>query len=392
MTQTKQQKTKSRFTVEQRIEQANFAVMRHIKYCALSGVIMYGNTEVTDEPGVTAYTNGRDKKYGREFVEGLTDPQLRFLVLHENYHVAYRHLTTWKHLFDRDPRRANAAADHVINLGLVGLDDGEKFIEMPPKGLCDAKYRGMDTKQVFDLLGKDGGGGNGEGFDQHGWEDAQGMTEGEKRQIEVEIDRALRQGAVIAAKRKANVDRSLLGLLEPKINWREVLRDFIMTLCAGRDLSTWRKVNRRMVGNGVYMPGHISEAVGRIVLAVDTSGSIGSEDLRDFMSEVVGICKQVNPEVVDLLYWGSQVVAHEKYGVHELDTLESKTRPAGGGGTEVECVSDYLRDKNIRPECVIVLTDGHLGGGWGSWSAPVLWCIAGGNKVVASVGKTVHVN
>jgi hypothetical protein len=50
-----------------------------------------------------------------------------------------------------------------------------------------------------------------------------------------------------------------------------------------------------------------------------------------------------------------------------------------------------MTEHAIKPQAVVVLTDGYLGGSWGAWDVPVLWCICGGNKIVADVGKTIHV-
>jgi predicted metal-dependent peptidase len=77
-------------TVEQRLSKALVAIMGSPKYTALAGVLMIGEKIVNDTP--TACTNGRDEMYGREFVEGLTDAELRGLVLHENYHKLYQHM------------------------------------------------------------------------------------------------------------------------------------------------------------------------------------------------------------------------------------------------------------------------------------------------------------
>jgi predicted metal-dependent peptidase len=218
------------------------------------------------------------------------------------------------------------------------------------------------------------------------------MTEQQQQEIAAQIDQALRQGAILAGKRGGNMDRSLAELLEPKINWREMLREFVVSQCSGHDMSSWRRVNRRFVGSGLYLPGHISESVGRLAVCVDTSGSIGGRELQEFMAEVVGVAKQVQPEVLDLIYWDSKVAAHEKYGVHELEGLETKTKPRGGGGTSPSCITAYLREHNIKPECAVVLTDGVVGNDWGgSWPCPVLFVITGGNKVIAPVGKTVHI-
>jgi predicted metal-dependent peptidase len=142
----------------------------------------------------------------------------------------------------------------------------------------------------------------------------------------------------------------------------------------------------------MYLPGYISESVGRILIGVDTSGSIGGRELQEFMSEVVGVAKQVQPEVLDLVYWDSCVAAHEKYGVDELEGLETKTKPKGGGGTSPSCVTSHMRANNLKPECAIILTDGCVGNDWGGeWPCPVLFVITGGNRVIAPVGKTVHI-
>jgi predicted metal-dependent peptidase len=381
-----------KLTVEQRLQRAHLHVVNHIKHCAVGGVVMFGRTSVVDD-FPTACTDGFNTQYGRGFIETLDEPELRFLVLHENYHKAFRHLSTWRHIYKENPKVANMACDYVINLRLQDLDGGEGFIKMPKLGLIDEKYRGMDEGQVFrELLksGEDGSGGD--GFDEHDWEGEESLSDAERKEIASKIDEALRQGAILAGKKGGQMDRALSGLLEPKINWREALREFVTTQCSGRDMSTWRKVNRRFVSSGMYLPGHISESVGRVLVGVDTSGSVGAEELRDFLSEVSGIAKQVSPELLDLVYWDSSVAAHEKYATHELDGLMSSTRPKGGGGTAPSCVTSHMREHNIKPECAIILTDGYVGSDWGGqWPCPVLWVIVGGNNVMAPVGKTVHI-
>jgi predicted metal-dependent peptidase len=107
---------------------------------------------------------------------------------------------------------------------------------------------------------------------------------------------------------------------------------------------------------------------------------------------VQGICLNAKPERVDLLYWDTEVAGHEVYTQEQLGTLTSSTKPAGGGGTDVVCVSKYLKDNQIKPECVVILTDGYLGGDWGTWNVPVLWVIVGGNTAVPPVGKAIYLN
>jgi predicted metal-dependent peptidase len=140
------------------------------------------------------------------------------------------------------------------------------------------------------------------------------------------------------------------------------------------------------------MPTLISERVGHLVIGIDTSGSIGGKELNDFLSEVKSIAEEVMPERVDLLYWDSEVAAHETYEATNVADIVTSTKPAGGGGTSPSCVTRYLKDNAIKPECTIMLTDGYVGSDWGGqWDCPVLWVIVNGNTAVAPVGQTIHV-
>ena len=394
-------------TAEQRLSKAVVDIMGSPKYVALAGVLMIGNRSVGDKVK-TACTNGRDELYGRGFIETLSDAELRFLVLHECYHKLYRHLTTWRHLYDKNAQLANAACDYVINIKLTD-DNKDGFAVMPKVGLLDAKYRGMDSAQVYKLLedeqqdsGQGGGGGgsgdgegsgapSGTGLDDHDWEGAQEMTAEQTKELARDIDEAIRQGALAAGKLGSGGDRMFDDLLETKIDWREALREFISTTCTGSDYSTWRRPNRRFVSSGYYMPSGVSEQVGELVIAIDTSGSIGGRELSKFLGEVKGICDQVRPDVVRLLYWDTEVCADEKYVGTEVENIMSSTKPAGGGGTTVECVPAYMTQHGVKPQAVVVLTDGYLGGSWGTWACPVLWCIVGNRNARPDVGKYVHV-
>lgn len=382
-------------TAEQRLHKATTDILGNDGFVALAGVLMIGEKKIVD--GLpTACTNGRDELYGREFVDELNDAEFRFLILHECYHKMYRHLTTWKHLHDIDHNRANRACDYVINLKLVDQDGGHGWIKMPDGGLLDAKYRGMDTKEVFDLLEDSGDEGNGDGsggtgFDDHDWEGAKEMSEAEQNELAKEIDEALRQGATLAGKMGSGGNRDIGELLTPKKDWRELLRDYVSTTCSGKDYSTWKKPNRRYIGMDILMPSSISESMGEIVVAIDTSGSIGQRELDNFLSEIKGICETVNPSKVHVLYWDTAVCRHEMYEQAELGNLVRSTKPAGGGGTDATCVPPFLAEHGIKPECVVMLTDGYLGGDWGQWSVPVLWCILNNKSAQANVGTTIHI-
>lgn len=424
----------AKLTAEQRIERTHVQLMRDKNFCLFSGVFMVGKVEVSDKK-ITASTDGRNVRYGRAFVDKLNDKQLAFLVIHEAMHKAYRHLHIWKKIAKENCRLANAAMDYVINLQIIDYDPNGQTVEMPRDedgkimGLLDEKYRGMDTLQVYQALkkksgggggGKDKGDGRGRGdrtdgqpddpsdshaenegsgepyeFDEHDWEGAAELSEEEEKELSREIDHALREGAILAGKMKGNVPRGIEELLHPKVDWREALRDFVKAHTKGLDESTWRRPHRKYFGIDIVMPSTIGFKVERISLGTDTSGSIDGPILGRFLGEAKLVCDDVEPEIVDMLYWDSRVANHEVYSGAEISNFVNSTKPKGGGGTEPDCVPTYLLKHGIKPQCLIMLTDGYFFGHnarkWEELGVPVLWCVVGNNEFKPKYGQAVCV-
>ena len=391
---------------ERRLSKIKIAIMRNPKFALWSGLMTVGKTRVVDDVP-TANTNGRDENYGREFIKRLDDKELAFVVLHETLHKAYRHLFTWRKLWEEDAQITNMACDYVINLQLVDMDKDQQLLAMPMHegkvvGLVDERFRGMNAKQVFDILkeeepedGYGAGGGAGEGIDEHDWEGAKELSEEEKKGLAKEIDQAIRQGIIahekLVGKGGGGLNRELEDLMHPEVDWKEVLKEFVRSTCSAKDASSWRRVNRRFLGSDVYMPTLIGEKVGHLVIGIDTSGSVGGKELSEFLSEVQGIAQEVHPEKVDLIYWDGAVAGHEEYDGNTVSNIVSSTQPKGGGGTDPTCVMHYLKENAIRPEAIIMLTDGYIGDWGDDWNAPILWTIVRNSRTYAPVGKTIHI-
>jgi predicted metal-dependent peptidase len=423
----------SRLSAEQRIERTHVQLMKHPNFCLFSGLFMIGKVEVRDETLCgTAQTNGLDVIYDRAFIDRLNDKQVAFLILHENMHKAYRHLIVWRKLFKDNAHLANLACDYVINLQIQDYDHNGHVTEMPTDeegnvmGCIDEAYRGMDAHEVYNLLvkkhGKDAGkskvfvigndhsssdGQGGEqndgdveklpqGFDDHDWDGAQDATPEEQEAQAKEIESALRQGSILVGKMGGNVQRGISEMLVPKIDWKEALREFVKSATQGKDKTTWRRLHKRYIASDIIMPSSYNENVGSIVIGIDTSGSIGTEELNQFLTEVKSICEEVSPEAIDLLYWDTHVASRETYTQNELAGLTTETKPAGGGGTDPTCVPKFMAKHNIKGECLLMLTDGYIGHQDASdysslGSMPLLWCVKGNTHFQSVVGKTIHV-
>lgn len=398
---------------ERKLKKAKIDVMRSTLpgLRLWAGIMSVGKTSICDKTP-TAYTNGRDEVYGRAFIEQLPVQQLSFVCLHEAVHKGLRHLTVWRKLFEEDRHIANIACDYVVNRIIVEADPNESVVQFPRNpdgsrlGLYDPKYdRTWSARMVFDDIKKNGpppppsgGGQGGEGFDEHGWEDAQSLPQEEREALEKEIDHALRRGEAEAKKcggGKGNIPAEIGQLLRPQIDWKNALREFITQHCARKDDTTYRRINRRFHGLGLILPTTYGENLGHIVVGADLSGSMWCGDpspMTKIFSELVGITRMVNPDHLDLLYWDTHVAGHEEYRQGDYDHMLQSMKPKGGGGTDPSCVPAYLKDNNIKPDCIVMLTDGEVFNQWGSnWPAPVLWVICDNPSAVAGTGKTVHV-
>jgi predicted metal-dependent peptidase len=393
---------------ERKLSKAKVSLMRDPKFVMWAGVMMIGDTHIVDDLP-TAATDGRNEYYGRKFVAAMNHKMLAFVVLHENLHKALRHLSTWVRLFKEDAQLANIACDYVINQMIVDMDPQGTHTELPSIGgksivLLDAKYKGLNSKQVFDMLKEDKKNGEGlfgpgdkspDSMDEHRWEDAKNLTEAEKKELEQEIDQAIRQGQMQHQKMHGsgagNLNRELGDLMDPQVDWKELLREFVTQMCAAKDMSSWRRVNRRFLSAGIYMPSLIGERVERITVGIDTSGSIGAHELNTFLSEVRAVVEGVRPGMLDLIYWDAAVAGHETYTESDMGSLVQSTKPKGGGGTDPACMDKYMSEHDIKPNAIIMLTDGYVPN-WGhNWPSPILWVVANNPNAVAAHGKTIHI-
>ena len=394
-------------TEEQRIKKGHIALMKHPETALWGGVMMMGSTEVVDE-AITAYTDGINKKYGRTFLQTIcpTQAEVNGLILHENLHIGLRHHLHGADMFKEDGDKANKAADYVVNDMIMEISKKyPDLVQLPRGGLYDPQYHNMSMREIYKLLkSKKGGGGGGgkpdkEGekgsgsgggeyeFDKHDF--GKPMTQEEAKEMDGKIDRAIREGALLAGRLGIDLPRSISDMLNPVIDWKKELAEFVTSTCKGKDEYTWRKFNRRLISNDIYLPTVENETIGEVVVAIDTSGSIGQEQLNAFASELVSICEAVSPDAVRVLWWDTKVHGEQLF-TDNYDQIGSMLKPLGGGGTRVSSVAEYINKKKINAECVLVFTDGYLESDvvW-NISAPTLWMVTENRNWTPPTGKKV---
>lgn len=402
-------------TAEQQISKAKVALMNDPEWRWLAGIMMMGDVTFDDPQVPTAATDGLNETYDRGFLAALTPEEVKFVVLHENFHKMFRHLFVWQNLFNEDPELANISCDAVINnQNLIGKP-GIKFID---GGVDMPKYADAaiwNAKKIFDDLKQNGvgantganngankgtnngtiNGANGKGRDTHQWEKAKAVSGEEAKEIEKQVDAALRQ-ATMAGNIGANMPRNIKEMLVPAVDWKSLLAEFVKTVCAGREEQTWRKPHKTYLAYDLYLPDNYSETIGRVLIGGDTSGSISDDMLSKFMGFAQQLCDEVQPDGVDIVWWDTKVAGVDSFERGELSGMANAVKPKGGGGTAPACIPEWIKKQNGKDYvCAVILTDGEFyGDGVGDWGdLPVLWLVVNNRPVKdIPVGKTITVS
>jgi predicted metal-dependent peptidase len=339
-----------------------------------------------DESIKTAATNGKRIKFNPEFVDSLTDEEVKFLVAHECFHPMLEHNFRRG---ERQGKRWNMAADYVINKLLTD----ESIGRMPKVGLLDANIynAGHGTSEgIYNILpeqDESGGSGAGEpGGPLDDCEDGDGSpAEQQQQQAEWKVKVAqAAQAAKMMGKMTANMQRLVDEVLQPKVDWREVLQKFLVK--ARTDQRSFARFNRRFIAQGLYLPSVSGEQMGEVCFAVDCSGSIDQKTVNQFASEIKRVKEDLMPERIHVLYFDSEVSHVESYEQH--DDLDIK--PHGGGGTDFAPVFEKIIELGINPVAIVFLTDLCCNSFGDQPDAPVLWVTTDPGK--APFGEVVEMN
>jgi predicted metal-dependent peptidase len=319
-------------------------------------------------------------------------PKVMFVMAHEVMHVCLEH---GLRRMRRNPILWNIAGDFAINLVLV--DAG---FDYPGNGCYDEKYKGWSADQIYEDLQKKvdkakAKGGSGEpgkdgvpGFDElHGEEgDLIDPPGGDNPASQAELKRGIQQKvaqatqmARLAGKLPGELERIVGEILDPKVPWQDLLRDFVTRIT--KDDESWNRRNRRF--GHVYLPSRWSERMGEIVIIGDTSGSIGNEELSKYACEVNSIIELLAPERIRMVWADTRVAGEQVF--EEGETF--KPIPKGGGGTDMTVPLRHV--EKYEPEVVILLTDGYTPWPDRDPPYPLITCCT--TEVDVPVGKTVRI-
>lgn len=347
---------------------------------------------------MTAATDGRTIYFNREFFTPLTSKQVEFVLAHEILHAVFDHMGRCE---GRDKKIFNAAADYCVNGQLVRDRIGDH--NLPDiKIFHDPKYYGWSAEQVYDdiyeKMDEQQLAALGQMLDEH--LDGEGDGDGESgapkyskeelKQIRDEMREAVLQAAQAAGSGNipAGVARMIKDLTEPKMNWREILRQQIQSTIKN-DYSFMRP-NRKGWHMNAVLPGTQFQETIDICISIDMSGSIGDEQATDFLTEIKGIMEEYKDFKIKLWTFDTRVYGEADYDGYTMEDFTSY-KPKGGGGTDFDVNWEYMKEHDIQPKKFIMFTDGYPCGSWGDEIyCDTVFIIHGSTSIVPPFGEHAY--
>lgn len=345
----------------------------------------------------TAATDGRHIFYNHDFFKPLTIKQIEFVIAHEILHNVFDHMSRRE---GRNPKIFNIAADYNVNGQIVRDKIGDTIpaIQM----YHNPDYYGMSTEEIYDKLINEFDDDQldklGELLDEHiDWESAPEdgserpfYSKDELKGIRDEVRDATMQAAKAAGagNTPSSVARMIKDLTEPKMNWREILRQQIQSTI--KNDFTFIRPSRKGWHMNAILPGTNYDETIDICIALDMSGSIGDDQAKDFLSEIKGIMQEYQDFTIKLWCFDTEVYNEADfsgYTMDEFDNYEIK----GGGGTEFDANWNYMKDRDIQPKKFIMFTDGYPWGSWGDENyCDTVFIIHGSETIVPPWGEHAY--
>lgn len=362
----------------------------------------------------TTATDARSFYYNPEYIAGLSEAQVRFVLAHEALHCALSHFAR-RH--QRERRRWDLACDLAINPLLIA-----EGLTPTPEALYLEPFTGMTAEEIYPCLDQDsdltpqddhlydqdsdsrgdpeGGGSGGQPQPQGGGSGApeprerqQGagkpppLSAAERERLAVQWRSRLAgaaQQAMQAGKMGGELGRMVDHLLQPQLPWRMVLARYFSS--SARDDYNYLRPARRE-GEAI-MPSLRSHGL-NAVIALDTSGSISDGEMAEFISEVNALKATVNARLT-LLACDAFLAEGCPWSYEPWEEFTLPRALAGGGGTDFRPVFEWLERRGERPDVLVYFTDAQGRFPEREPPYPVVWLVKGRSPV--PWGQRVQLN
>ncbi len=374
----------------------------------------------------TVATDARAFHFNPDYIAQLTLAETQFVLAHEAMHCALGHFARRSH---RTRRRWDVASDYAVNQLLV--DEG---LKAPAGALLNPDFRGLSAEEIYPHIPPDteeatldrhvfdesaakepppaAGAGrgqpdehearNGTGAADHAddWADARGDAwddAGDERRTRrsaakppvepgpVEREALMRewQGRMASsaqqARRAGRLGQSWLrlidALIQPQLPWRVLLARFMIS--AARDDYSYQRPSRR---DGPAVLPRLASGEVNLLVALDTSGSVSSEELAQFVAEVDALKGQIRARVT-LQACDEALDPAGPWTFQAWEPIALPQRVHGSGGTSFVPVFDWVAREQLRPDLLLYFTDAEGEFPPAPPDFPVIWLVKGRARV-----------
>ncbi len=337
---------------------------------------------ISDNTIPTAQTNGLQVRYNPDFLGKMRAGQQNFVLMHELFHILLQH---GKRSGKKRPDLWNAACDLVVNRMLEDMIPemtarGLPF-EKPDNGLFTERryHRSADDyyEELAELNRKKSKDHKIRFIIRRVWHADPVIGEAEKPndlpseeetvQISPELMEILRQAmgnyqkSAVPGIGSCTIPKELMEItIRKPLPWRILLKNMLQEYEDDSD-SSWATPERKYIHMDLLLPGHCrseNETLGEVWAFVDSSGSISKQEMDRFLNELWHLLHDFRC-TMNIAYW--QTAVDDVYTRIDSEKKLKECVPRHTGGTDINCVYRYISDQKLKPEVVIILTDGCFG-------------------------------
>jgi predicted metal-dependent peptidase len=331
------------------------------------GLFLIGiNKQYSDKiptAGVSKHGIGMQLTINPDFYLNLSEDHRYGLVKHELLHIAFGHLLL-RDLYSNH-KLFNIAADLEINQYILEskLPEGGLLLSSFPELNLPTKAGTKEYYKLLEQAQQDGSSPsldnlmdemNGESQYCHGtWNEFDDLSEADKKLVQKQVDHQLKEATQETLKKQGSVPGELAELIhklmhvEPaKFNWKAYLRRFVGNSSIVYTRKMRRKYNKRYSEN----PGLKIKFKNHILVGVDTSGSVNTEELKEFFSELAHMHKTGHK--ITVAQCDTQLKSVKEFNPKKDWEIH------GRGGTSFQPVIDHYNEKKGVYTALIYLTDG----------------------------------
>jgi len=375
-------------TVQEKITYAKVRLLiRHKLFGAL--LLEFPIKESASVP--TMMTNNIDIFYNKDFVDGLTKNQVMTCLLHELEHILFKHFMRFSIKNIKKPEDAkmlNYALDYAINSIIINeMAPRDNLLEFPKGVLYDEKFKGWNAEKILAYLKEEqknnpqesekrmqSSPGDFGQFDDHlsssqmtgdTITNTKNKTGKSAQDQQNDIDKKIFKAAsALNAKDRGEVPAEMQRMideymeeLEGHVDWKRYIKRKIQEV--GRGQYTTSKINRAYFPYGLYLPGQTGSKA-KIALALDTSGSIGNDDIVEFLGELKSMLRMM--PFLEIVLYGCDSKIHGKArikGQKNFRNSVNKVLTGGGGTSFIPVFKDLAKSKDKDIKCLFYFTDGY---------------------------------